>query len=91
MSQLVLRMVEDAQHVPHETLPCAHALQLHAEAGVPHRCLPFGAQLQVEGMTRGWVQGNEQAAYSVVLSGTEGTAHSNGWLKPWHELILGSV
>ncbi|KAI6058548.1 Inositol 1,4,5-trisphosphate receptor-interacting protein-like 1 [Aix galericulata] len=83
----MLRTVEEAQHVAQHPLPCAHALQLHAEAGVPGQPLPFGAQLQVEGVPGRWVQGHEQVVDGVTPSGTGGAAHRNGCLQPWHELV----
>ena len=60
-------MVEEAQHVPHQLLPCTYALQLHKEAGGSHACFPFGVQIQVEGMSRRWLQGYQQAVDNILL------------------------
>ena len=89
--QLILAVVEEAQHVPHQLLPHACALQLHVKAGVPHQHLPHGAQLPVEGVPRGRTQGHKQVVEGVVLTGTPSftdTAHPDSWLL-WLEGVPG--
>jgi len=64
--ELLLGAVEEAQHV----VALAGALQLHAQAGVSHQHLLCGAQLQVEDVPLGGLQGHEQAVDNIILRGT---------------------
>lgn len=79
-----------AQHILHQMFPHPGMLQLHRVAGVSCQHLLHDAQIEVEGMAMGRMQGHKQGVDSMVpvrIPAFESAARLNDWLQCEEETI----